>query len=86
MGVRVWFLCLFVCFILLAPFVGWRSESADSFVEEPLHGEAIQRLLLLLIGRAESSVLAVGRYHHAHTLQTAPAINHRCMHRLDRFE
>ena len=61
----------------ISPFVGWGAETADSFVEEPSHGETIQRLLVLLIGRAESSVLAVCRYHHAHTLQTAPAINHQ---------
>ena len=59
------------------PFVGRGAQASDAFVQEPLHGEAVQRLLVLLIGRAESGVLAVGRYHHAHSLQTAPVINHR---------
>ena len=57
------------------PLVGRGTQSADALVQEALHGEAIQRLLILLIRRAESRVLAVGRYDNAHSLQAAPVIN-----------
>lgn len=59
----------------MAPLVGWRTQSADALVQEALHGEAIQRLLIRLVRRAESRVLAVGRYDNAYPLQAAPVIN-----------
>lgn len=34
------------------PFVGRGAQASDAFVQKSLHREAVQRLLVLLIGRA----------------------------------